>query len=121
MNDAKIKQLILRPLDNTHLHPNAHGELRYELEGDTVLFVFNGYGLVPGTYYGLYCEGNLLGLSYAVESGKVNLQGFRPREIMEGCGFRLYSLDMSTIRPLSIFSNRILINIASTKVAEMPI
>lgn len=61
--------------------------------------MFNGYGLVPGTYYGLYFEGNLLGLGFTVESGNVNIQGFSPGEIMEGGEFALCSSDMATIRP----------------------
>jgi len=101
MRNSKIRHLMLKPPDNTPVQPKAHGELRYELEGNgnTAFFVFNGYGLVPGTYYGLYFEGNLLGLGFAVESGIVNIQGFRPSEIMQGGEFSLCSLDMATIRP----------------------
>ena len=64
MRNSKIRQLILKPPDDTPVQPEAHGELRYELEGNTAFFVFNGYGLVPGTYYGLYFEGNLLGFGF---------------------------------------------------------
>ena len=79
-----MRQMILKPPDNIPVQPKAHGELRYELEGNTAFFVFNGSGLVPGTYYGLYSEGNLLGLGFTVETGNVNIQGFSPSEIMEG-------------------------------------
>jgi hypothetical protein len=99
MRNSKIRHLILKPPDNTPVQPKAHGELRYKLEGNTAFFVFNGYGLVPGTYYGLYFEGNLLGLGFTVESGIVNIQGFGPSEIMEGGEFSLCSLDMAAIRP----------------------
>ena len=101
MGNSTIRHHILKPPDNTPVQPEAHGELRYELEGNgnTVFFVFNGYGLVPGTYYGLYFDGNLLGLGFTVESGIVNIQGFRPSEIMEGGEFSLCSLDMTAIRP----------------------
>jgi hypothetical protein len=99
MRNSKIRRLILKPPDNTPVQPEAHGELRYELEGNTAFFVFNGYGLVPGTYYGLYFEGSLLGLGFTVESGTVNIQGFSPSVIMEGGEFSLCSLDMATIRP----------------------
>jgi hypothetical protein len=91
--------MILKPPDNIPVQPKAHGELRYELEGNTAFFVFNGSGPVPGTYYGLYSEGNLLGLGFTVETGNVNIQGFSPSEIMEGGKFSLCSLDMATIRP----------------------
>ena len=94
-----MRQMILKPPDNIPVQPKAHGELRYELEGNTAFFVFNGSGLVPGTYYGLYSEGNLLGLGFTVETGNVNIQGFRLSEIMEGGKFSLCSLDMATIRP----------------------
>jgi hypothetical protein len=99
MRNSKIRHLILKPPDNTPVQSKAHGELRYELEGNTAFFVLNGYGLVPGTYYGLYFEGNLLGLGFTVESGIVNIQGFSPSEIIEGGEFSLCSLDMATIRP----------------------
>ena len=99
MRNSKIRHLILKPPDNTPVQPEAHGELRYELEGNTAFFVFNGYGLVPGTYYGLYFEGSLLGLGFTVESGTVNIQGFSPSVIMEGGEFSLCSLDMANIRP----------------------
>jgi hypothetical protein len=86
-------------LDNSPSQPDAYGELRYELEDDTAFFTFNGQGLRGEIYYGLYSGGDLLGLGYAVKSGSLNIQGFRPSETIKGGEFKLYSLDMETIRP----------------------
>lgn len=94
-----MAKVTLRPCENAHLEADWHGELRYEIKGDTAFFVFNGFGLVPGTYYGLYSEGNLLGLGFSIESAIVNIQGYGPSEVMEGSEFSLFSLDMTTIRP----------------------
>jgi len=97
---SSVARQILKPLEDNPSQPDAYGELRYELEGDTVFFTFNAQGLKGGTYYGLYFEDRLLGLGYAVKSSKLNIQGFRPREIMEGRDFRLFSMEMDAICPL---------------------
>ena len=95
-----VARHLLKPLKDNPSQPEAYGELRYELEGDTVFFTFNAQGLKGGTYYGLYSGDHLLGLGYAVKSNKLNIQGFRPSKIMEGSDFRLFSIEMDTICPL---------------------
>ena len=95
-----VARQILKPSEDNPLRPDAYGELRYELEGDTVFFTFNAQGLEGGNYYGLYSGDRLLGLGYAVKSSKLNIQGFRPSEIMEGLDFRLFSMEMDAISPL---------------------
>ena len=97
---------ILKPLANTSAQQDTYGDLKYEIEGDIVFFNFNGQGLTRGSYYGLYSGTNLLGLGYTVQSGSLNIQGYRPNEIMEGKDYKLFSMDMETIRPheLILFS-----------------
>jgi hypothetical protein len=97
---SSVARQILIPSGDNPLQPDAYGELRYELEGDTVFFTFNAQGLEGGNYYGLYSGNRLLGLGYAVKSSKLNIQGFRPSEIMEGRDFRLFSMKMDAISPL---------------------
>ena len=63
-----VARQILKPSEDNPLRPDAYGELRYELEGDTVFFTFNAQGLEAGNYYGLYSGDRLLGLGYAVKS-----------------------------------------------------
>jgi hypothetical protein len=93
-----IARQILKPGEDSPSQPDAYGELRYELEGDTVFFTFNGKGLRGETYYGLYSGGDLLGLGYTLKSGSLNIQGYLPSEVIKGGEFNLNSLDMETIR-----------------------
>ena len=97
--NSGVARHILQPLANTPLQHDTYGELKYEVDGDTVFFTFNAQGLIGGAYYGLYSGIDLLGLGYAVQSGTLNIQGYRPNEIMEGDDFKLFSMDMGTIRP----------------------
>lgn len=94
-----IARHILQPLANTPVRHDTYGELKYEVDGDTVFFTFNAQGLTGGAYYGLYSGIDFLGLGYAVQSGTLNIQGYRPNEIMEGDDFKLFSMNMGTIRP----------------------
>ena len=96
---SDIARQILKPVEDSPSQPDAYGEIRYELEGDTAFFTFNGQGLRGETYYGLYSGGDLLGLGYAVKSGRLNIQGFRPSETIKGGEFNLCSFLMETIRP----------------------
>jgi len=86
-------------LEDSSSQRDAYGELRYEVEGDTALFTFNAQGLKGETYYGLYSGDNFLGLGYAVQSGTLNIQGYRPCEMFECGDFKLFSIDVGTIRP----------------------
>lgn len=97
---------MLRPLANISVQHDTYGELKYEINGDIVFFTFNCQGLTGRAYYGLYSGTDLFGLGYAVQSGSLNIQGYRPNEIMEGDDFKLFSMDMETIRPheLILFS-----------------
>ena len=94
-----VARLILKPLEDSSSQRDAYGELRYELEGYTVFFTFNGQGLKGQTYYGLYSGNALLGLGYALQSGNLNIQGYRPSEMLKGGDFKLFSIDVGTIRP----------------------
>ena len=44
MRNSKIRHLILKPPDKTPVQPEAHGELRYELEGNTVFLCLMAMG-----------------------------------------------------------------------------
>jgi hypothetical protein len=48
-----VARHLLKPLEANPSQSNVYGELRYELEGDTVFFTFNAQGLKGETYYGL--------------------------------------------------------------------
>lgn len=94
-----VARHLLKPLEDNPSQPDAYGELRYELEGDSVFFTFNAQGLKGQTYYGLYSRDDLFGMGYALESGSLNIQGYRPSEMLKRGDFKLFSIDVGTIRP----------------------
>ena len=99
MLDSRVARHIFKPLEESSSHRDAYAELSYELEGGTVFFTFNGQGLKGQCYYGLYCADNLLGMGYALQSGSLNIQGYRPSEMFNGADFKLYVIDVGTIQP----------------------
>lgn len=94
-----VARHIFKPLEDSSSQRDAYGELRYVFEGDTAFFTLNGQGLEGQTYYGLYSGDNFLGLGYALQSGSLNIQGYRPSEMFKGGDFKLFSMDVGTIRP----------------------
>ena len=72
---SNVAHLYLDPYGDDPEEPYAWGKVKYNLTGCTLDFVFNGHELIPGTYYGMYSRGVLLGFAMANEFGDVHIKG----------------------------------------------
>lgn len=69
------------------------GRIRYNTSGETLDFTFSGRRLTPGTKYGLYSQGQLLGSKVANRKGRAALSGSANGQFLEGGRFELWRVE----------------------------